>query len=111
MKYQFRPRKSFKRSLSYLSKIDSSIVDEIREAVLILLNGERLSEEYSDHELKGNFAVYREFHLRDTPKGTIASEINNIVVVYKIKDQDLVLIAVDIGSRQKLFHGHYRKPK
>lgn len=111
MKYKFRPRKSFERSLGYLAKLDDTIVDETRDAIRILLSGDTLSEEYHDHDLTGYYAGYREFHLRDTPKGSQPTEINDVVIIYKIKDQDLILAAVDIGSHLKLFNGRYRKPK
>lgn len=111
MKYQFRPRKSFERNLSYLAKLDNTIIDETRDAVRILLAGDTLSKEYHDHDLEGYYAGYREFHLRDSPKGKQPTKINDIVVIYKIKDQDLILIAVDIGSHTKLFHDRYHKPK
>ncbi|MFC0294552.1 type II toxin-antitoxin system mRNA interferase toxin, RelE/StbE family [Lactobacillus rodentium] len=61
-----------------------------------------IKEDFHDHELIGNYAGYREFHLRDTPKGYHPSEINNILVIYKINNQDLVLVAVDIGSHKKV---------
>lgn len=52
-----------------------------------------------------------EFHLRDTPKGQQPTEINDIVVIYKVNNQDLVLVAVNIGSHKKLFHGRYHKKR
>lgn len=111
MKYNFRPRATFERGLRYLGKLDPTIIDEVQEAIQILLNGDQLDDIYQDHELKRKYTGYREFHLRDTPKGKQPNDINDVLVVYKIKDQDLVLIAVDIGSHKKLFNGRYRKKK
>ncbi|MCI2031491.1 type II toxin-antitoxin system YafQ family toxin [Limosilactobacillus sp.] len=109
MVYQFRPRKSFEHNLTRLAQLDPTIVDEAKEAINILLNGDSLPKEFNDHHLKGNLANYNEFHLRDTPKGQEPTEINDVLVIYKIEKQDLVLVAVSIGSHSKLFQGRYRK--
>lgn len=62
-------------------------------------------------KLEGNYTGYREFHLRDTPKGQQPTETNDIVVIYKVNNQDLVLVAVNLGSHKKLFHGRYHKKR
>lgn len=111
MKYRFKPRYTFDQSLSRLAKIDVSIVDEVEQAILILLNGKILPSEFDDHFLSGNLSGYREFHLRDTPRGSIQNDINDVIVIYKIDNQDLVVIGVEIGSHRKLFNGKYRKNK
>lgn len=101
MMYKFKPRKSFNVNLKRLGRLDSSIIDEVHESVQILLDGGQLPEEFDDHDLHGNLAGYREFHLRDTPHGQHPTDINDILVVYKIEEDDLVLIAVNIGSHSK----------
>jgi mRNA interferase YafQ len=111
MAYRFKPRKTFERSLAHLGQLDPLIVDEVRDAIQILLSGDQLPQEFHDHKLTGSLANYRDFHLRDTPRGQAASEINDVVVVYKIENQDLILVAVDIGSHAKLFQGRFHKPK
>ncbi|WP_251576288.1 type II toxin-antitoxin system YafQ family toxin [Limosilactobacillus agrestimuris] len=108
-KYSFRPRKTFNNDLNYLGKIDPSIIDDIREPIEILLNGDELPEEYNDHNLKRKYAGYREFHVRDTPKGGTPSETNDVLVIYKKDVQDLILVAVRTGSHSKLFNNSYRK--
>lgn len=109
MAYLFRPRKSFEYNLTHLAQLDPTIIDEAREAINILLSGESLPKEFNDHQLKGNLANYNEFHLRDTPKGQKPTETNDVLIIYKIEDQDLVLVAINIGSHSKLFQGRYRK--
>lgn len=111
MVYQFRPRKTFNQDLMYLGRVDPSIIDDIRAAIEILLSGDKLPAEYNDHQLSRKYAGYREFHLRDTPAGTKASETNDVVVIYKVNDQDLILVAVRAGSHDRLFSGAYRKSK
>lgn len=109
MVYQFRPRKSFERNLAHLAQLDQAIVDEAKDAINILLNGDTLPNEFNDHQLKGNLSNYREFHFRNTPKGQKPTETNDVLIIYKIEDQNLVLVAVNIGSHTKLFQERYRK--
>ena len=111
MRYQYKPRKSFERNLAYLAQLDVTIIDEVKDAISILLDGDILPDDFHDHELEGNYTGYREFHLRDTPKGQQPTETNDIVVIYKVNNQDLVLVAVNIGSHKKLFHGRYHKKR
>lgn len=111
VKLNFRPRKSFEKHLRYLGKLDPTIVDEVRAAIEILLEGEKLPEDFQDHDLERKLAGYSEFHVRDTPKGQQPTEINDIVIIYKIEFQDLVLVAVDIGSHVKMFGSANTKSK
>ncbi|EDX42592.1 addiction module toxin, RelE/StbE family protein [Limosilactobacillus reuteri] len=92
--YSFRPRKTFNADLARLGKLDPSIIDDIHEAIDILLNGDALPKEYRDHNLQRKYAGYREFHVRDTPKGAKPTKTNDVLVIYKIDHQDLVLVAV-----------------
>lgn len=110
-RYAFRPRKTFNSDLSYLGKLDPSIIDDIREYIEILLNGDELPKEFNDHKLERKYTGYREFHVRDTPKKGTPSEINDVLVIYRKDDQDLILIAVRTGSHKKLFNSSYRKNK
>lgn len=115
VRLNFRPRKTFERHLRYLGKLDPTIVDEVRAAIDILLEGEELPEDFGDHGLKRKLSNYHEFHVRDTPKGEKPTEINDVVVIYKIEFNDLVLVAVDVGSHTAMFSDShktkYRKTK
>ena len=111
MRYQYKPRKSFERNLVYLAQLDVTIIDEVKDAIFILLDGDILPNDFHDHKLEGDYTGYREFHLRDTSKGQQPTEINDIVVIYKVNNQDLVLVAVNIGSHKTLFHGRYHKKR
>ena len=111
MHYQFKPRKTFNQDLASLGQIDPTIIDDVRAAIAILLNGDSLPAEFRDHDLKRKYAGYREFYLRDTPLGTAPNAKNDVVVIYKVKDQDLVLIAIRIGSHNRLYRGAYHKSK
>lgn len=109
--YSFRPRKTFNADLTHLGKLDPSIIDDVHAAIDILLSGDDLPREYKDHPLQRKYAGYRGFHVRDTPKGVKPSETNDVLVIYKIDHQDLVLIAVRAGSHNILFSNSYRKSK
>lgn len=105
----FKPRSNFVTELKELSRIDKQIVAELKSAVDILCSGLKLPREYKDHPLTGSYEGYQEFHLRDTPKGEKASLQNDVLVIYKIREQEMVLVGVHIGSHPKLFKGKFKK--
>ena len=106
----FRPRKTFEKHLRRLGRLDPTIVDEVRAAIDILLEGEELPKDFKDHNLERRLSNYNEFHVRDTPKGEQPTEINDVVVIYKIEFNDLILVAVDVGSHTAMFgDSHKRK--
>ena len=53
MRYQYKPRKSFERNLAYLAQLDITIIDEVKDAISILLDGDILPDDFHDHELEG----------------------------------------------------------
>ena len=57
-----------------------------------LLDGHPLPQNYKDHQLKGEFVAYRECHIK-----------SDILLVYQIKDEVLVLLLVDIGTHSQIF--------
>jgi mRNA interferase YafQ len=102
---KFKPRKSFDNDLKRLAKLDSTIVQEVREAIELLLENRSLPEEYADHPLDKRWAGYNEFHLRDPEHGETPSEINDVLVVYTWDFDELVLVGVRLGSHANLFKG------
>ena len=44
MRYQYKPRKSFERNLAYLTQLDVTIIDEVKDAIFILLDGDILPD-------------------------------------------------------------------
>jgi len=65
---------------------------ELDEIVKLLSEEQPLLPKHKDHALKGNFAGYRECHIR-----------SNWLLVYKINKQILTLILVRTGSHSDLF--------
>lgn len=105
----FKPRFTFIEELKYLSKVDRQIILELKAAIDLLCSQQKLPKEYRDHNLQGSYQGYREFHLRDTPKGRRANAKNDVLVIYKVKRQELILVGVHIGSHRRLFKGKFRK--
>jgi mRNA interferase YafQ len=56
-----------------------------------LIQEKNLPDEAHDHELKGSFSEYREFHVS-----------GDLLIVYMIKDETLKLIR--IGSHSEIFN-------
>jgi len=63
------------------------------DAVVKLLSEQKpLPPKHKDHPLKGNFAGYRECHIR-----------SNWLLIYKIDNQILTLVLVRTGTHSDLF--------
>jgi mRNA interferase YafQ len=65
---------------------------ELDEVVKLLLNEQPLLPKYKDHALKGNFAGYRECHIRP-----------NWLLLYKVNKQILTLVLIRTGTHSDLF--------
>ncbi len=59
---------------------------------MALANGKVLDKKYKDHKLSGDYIGYRECHVQ-----------NDILLVYSIEGEVLVLYLLDIGSHSELF--------
>ena len=103
-KLRFRPRATFNADLKRLARLDPTIIDDIRDAIDEILETGTLPKEYGDHPLKRRLAGYREFHVRNTPKGVQPSEVNDVLVIWYVERHDLVAVAVRAGSHERLFH-------
>lgn len=110
-KLRFKPRSTFNTDLKRLASLDKTIIEEVRAAIDILLEQRLLPQEFEDHKLSRRMAGYNEFHLRDTSAGTKPTEINDILVVYTIDEDELVLIGIRVGSHNRLFPGQNQSKK
>jgi mRNA interferase YafQ len=106
---KFKPRKTFEQDLSRLAKLDPTIVDEVHEAVNILLQDGQLPPEFDDHQLQRSWSGYNEFHLRDAPSGSKPSDTNDVLMVYRWDYDELILVGVGVGSHNILFNGKNKK--
>lgn len=83
-KYEKSFLKYYKNNLIDLDKLDL-IIDKIA-------NGEKLEEKYRDHKLQGDMKDFRECHIAP-----------DILLIYKIEKQELLLVLFNIGSHSELF--------
>ncbi len=92
MLYQIIRTSKYKNSLKKISRSGKFSQEELDLVVDILASGEKLSSTYKDHQLKGKLKEFRECHVR-----------GNILLIYKIEHNLLILILSDIGSHSYLF--------
>ncbi|KRK33718.1 type II toxin-antitoxin system YafQ family toxin [Loigolactobacillus bifermentans] len=110
-KLRFKPRATFNADLKRLASLDKTIIDEVRAAIDLLLELHQLPPEFEDHVLNRRLNGYHEFHLRDTPKNRTPNETNDVLVVYTIDQDDLILIGIRVGSHERLFPGQNRSKR
>ncbi len=92
--YIIKRTKDFERSFKKLKQAGlSKNKRNILESVIdIIALGQKPSEKYKDHQLKGELRFFRECHI-----------FNDLLVIYKIEKDELILVLVDIGSHAQLF--------
>lgn len=77
--YQVKFTSAYKKSYKLMKKrgLDISLLDEV---VDMLRQGKQLDEKYRDHSLSGNFAGFRECHIR--PDWLLVYLIENDVLTF-----------------------------
>ena len=92
MKYKLVLTGKFKKGLKLAKKrgLNIKLLDDIVEK---LLNGIPLDEKNKDHELKGQYKGFREFHIQP-----------DWLLIYLVEDDVLVLTLVDTGTHSDLFN-------
>ena len=92
--YTIYETKEFKKSYERLKHggVNSSTLKKLRETVELLASGAVLSINYRDHALQGNMKGVRECHIQ-----------GDLLLVYKIEQDVLVLALLDVGSHAYLF--------
>lgn len=92
--YSVEYTKDFTKSYKKLMKqgVADKVELELKYCIQVLVKGERLHIKYRDHKLQGEFDGYREFHLR-----------GDLLVIYKVYENVLILSLIDIGSHSQLF--------
>lgn len=86
--YTKRFLKSIKKVLS-AGKIKDEEIIFITE---ILASGNKLPIKYKDHPLQADYDGFRECHIKF-----------DVLLIYKIKNKELILLMFDIGTHSKLF--------
>lgn len=91
LKYEIERTSRFKKEFKLAVKQGKDI-NLLKKVIDILASGEPLPIQYQDHPLKSNYDGYRECHI--TP---------DWLLIYKIKDDILVLVLSRTGSHSELF--------
>ena len=92
--YLIRKTKTFEKSFKKIknSVIKKSVLEDLGFVIDCIASGKNLPLIYKDHKLSGEFAVLRECHIK-----------GDLLLIYKIEKENLILILVDIGSHSQLF--------
>lgn len=91
MMYQVKFTTAFKKSYKHMKKrgLDMSALDDVVDT---LRQGKPLDEKHHDHALTGNFAGFRECHIKP-----------DWLLIYLIENNILTLTLVDTGSHSDIF--------
>lgn len=81
--------KTFDKAYSKLTADDKRLVTSVID---IIASGKTLDQKYKDHQLKGKLKNFRDCHVK-----------NDLVLIYKLDKNILILTAVDLGSHSNLF--------
>lgn len=90
--YRIKVSSQYKRSIRKLSKSGNFPREEINKVIQNILDGNTLPAKYKNHQLKGDFLGFMECHIKP-----------DLLLVYKIEKNNLVLFLLDIGSHSYLF--------
>ena len=90
--YRKRYAKKFKVSMRKLLRSGYALREAVETVIETLASGKTLDRKYHDHALTGEFKGYRECHIRP-----------DLLLIYKIEKNVLILILADIGSHANLF--------
>ena len=91
MMYKVKFTTAYKKSYKRIIKrgLDVSVLDKVIDE---LRQGNQLDSKHKDHMLKGEYAGFREFHIKP-----------DWLLIYLIEDDILTLTLVDTGSHSDLF--------
>jgi len=82
--------KSYKR-IKEAGRLKSRVKESLLAVIDILAQGKKLPPEYKDHQLHGELRHYRECHIK-----------GDLLLIYQIRKQELLLVLVDIGTHSYL---------
>ena len=90
--YEVTETKRYKKDLKRVAS-QHKLVGEINAVVRLLSESDiPLPENYKDHQLKGQFAEFRECHIRP-----------DWLLVYKKTKNDLILLLIGTGTHSHIF--------
>ncbi|MFA6077105.1 MAG: type II toxin-antitoxin system YafQ family toxin [Candidatus Paceibacterota bacterium] len=86
------PTKQYEKSFKKLKHSGKFNETELNKIIDALCREEKLGSIYQDHNLHGEYDGYRECHIQ-----------GNILLIYRIEGNKLVLVLFDIGTHSELF--------
>ncbi len=89
--YEVKFTTTYKKSYKLMKKRGLD-VSELDEVIDILRQGKKLDEKYRDHALTGNYAGFRECHIKP-----------DWLLVYLLENDILTLTLVDTGTHSDIF--------
>lgn len=89
--YIIKKTSQFKKDIKKY-QYNKKVLSKLEEALRFLILKKELPMNFYDHQLKGNLSPYRECHL-----------LPDTLLVYKYREENLVLLAVRIGSHVDIF--------
>lgn len=93
--YSIVRTKQFEKSYQKLKrsgKFSKRLKNQLEIAIETLREDKKLASQFHDHQLTGELAPYRECHLQ-----------GDMLLVYKLEQEILVLVLVNIGSHAHIF--------
>ncbi|MEK7116677.1 MAG: type II toxin-antitoxin system YafQ family toxin [Patescibacteria group bacterium] len=90
--YKIRKTSKFRKSLKKYARSGKFDAEAVKNIIDTLARGEKLEERHKDHQLSGKMKNSRECHIKP-----------NLLLIYKIEKDYLILILVNIGSHSDLF--------
>lgn len=91
MRYKVVMSSRFSRDLKILARRGYDL-NNIKFVVEELANGKKLDPKYKDHQLQGDYTGKRECHI-----------LPDWLLIYEIRDEELLLYLVRTGSHSDLF--------
>lgn len=84
--------KNFKKSLKKIERSGQYHISDVEKMIEIIVSGKKLDAKYQDHKLKGDMLEYRECHNK-----------SDLLLVCRIKKEELVLLLINIKNHSNLF--------
>lgn len=91
MKYYIERTQQFKKDYKLAQK-QGLDMEKLKEVITLLAEGKSLPKNNKDHQLKSNYKDHRECHIEP-----------DWLLIYKIKEDALILTLVRTGTHSKLF--------
>jgi len=84
--------KRFQKSFKKIIRSGKIKREEVESVVNVLASRKKLDKKYQDHILHGGLGGFHECHIK-----------GDLLLIYYIKNQELVLVLFDIGTHSELF--------